>query len=52
MSNPVYAFVIHIYDLGRTITDVSNGRFSCDREQFCHTILKYILDCRSCGTDE
>ena len=52
MSNPVYAFVIHICDLGRTTTDVSNGRCSCDGEQFCQTILKYIHDCRSCGTDE
>ena len=35
MSNTVYAFVIHICDLGRTITDVLNGRCSCDGEQFC-----------------
>ena len=52
MSSPMYAFVIRICDLGRTITDVSNGRCRCDREQFCQTNLKYILDCRSCGTDE
>ena len=30
----------------------TNGTSTYDGEQFCQTSLKYIHDCKSCGTDE